>query len=114
VEDAFVSADLSYFYQVLEGTNAGATGSGSVEFDAEAAPNDSGLWSLGFEIDVPAGTTKLRFAFDNRLTAQATTNLSSAFIAKKLIDGIKITIPEPSAAMLLLLGFFALAVGNRR
>ena len=110
-----MSADLSYTWQVLEGLDAGASDSGSVEFEAEAAPNDSGNWSLAFEVDLPDGTTKLSFEFENRLTAQATTDLSSASIGKKVFEGIQITVvPEPAAVALLLIGLGTLAIWRRR
>ena len=99
---AVVSAELNWFWQVLEGPSAGASGNGSVMFDANA--NDSGIWQLMFEDEIPQGTTKLRFEFDNRLRGFAPDNLSSAIIAKKQIPGIKVLVPEPASLALTLLG----------
>ncbi len=101
---AVVRAEVDYFWQVLEGSSAGASGMGSVEFSDSAAPNDSGLWELAFTIDIPDGATKVRFEYDNRLTANADNSSSGAFIAKKLVQGITVTIPEPGSLMLVLLG----------
>ena len=112
--ESSVMAEVTYFWQVLEGTNPGASGSGSVMFDSSAAPNNSGIWDLEFTADIPTGATKVRFEFDNRLTATANTELSAAFIAKKLIDGITVqpVVPEPSSALLWVVGVLMLL--NRR
>ena len=82
------------------------TGSDVVRF--EAFPDSAGDWGLAFTADIPDGATKVRFEFDNRLTARAVDADSLAFIAKKQIPGIRITVPEPSAAALLCLGLLGL------
>lgn len=93
--EALVRATVAYFFQILEGPAAGQTGSGIETFEDSASPNVSGLWEISFSIPMPAGTTKVRFEYDNRLTAEASVNLSTAYIAKKLIDGVIIVVPEP-------------------
>jgi hypothetical protein len=114
IGDAIVSAEVDYFFQILEGDSAGMAGTGSASFQAEAAPSDSGLWTIAVNVEMPANTTKVRFEFDNRLTAQAFTDISSAFIAKKLVKGVTITIPEPTSAFLWLIGLSLLAMRTRR
>jgi hypothetical protein len=113
-DDAIVTATVDYFFEVLDGPNAGATGMGMEMFEMIAAPSNAGSWSLDFDIDVPDGATQVYFEFENRVMADAHVDLSSAFIAKKVVEGIKITVPEPSAAFLLLLGCFAAAIPRPR
>lgn len=113
-EEATVTATVNYFYQVLEGTNVGATDSGTVSFSSSASPNDSGKWQLDFSFAFPEGSTKVRFEFDNQLVARATTDLSTAYIAKKALPGIRITVPEPSAIGLGLLGLLSLGFAVRQ
>ena len=113
LNDSFVSSTVSYDYEILEGANVGMTGSGMEVFSAAAAPNSSGTGMLNLDIDFPNGATKIRVEFDNSVTAEATTDLSSAFIAKKVNQGIIITVPEPSA-ILLLLGCIGVVVLRRR
>lgn len=108
ISSTHVSAELDYFWQVLEGASAGVTGSDVVRF--EAFPDSSGKWNLDFSAALPAGATKVRFEFDNRVTARAIDNNSLAFIAKKQIE-IKI-VPEPASWSLL--GLALLAVMARR
>ncbi len=113
-QDAIVSATVDYFYQVLDGPSAGLTGSGMRMFEDVASPSDAGIWSLGFMIPLPAGTTKVRFEYDNRLTARAFADLSSAYIAKKLIDGVSITVPEPASSAVVSTMLLALLARPRR
>ncbi len=96
---SFVKAEMNWFWQVLEGPGAGMTASGTEVFQGD--PNDSGTWALNMMSALPAGTTKVRFEFDNRLTGFAEDDLSLAFIAKKTIPGIKINVPEPASALIL-------------
>jgi hypothetical protein len=107
-----VQATVDYTFDVLNGPNAGAGGSGSVTFEAMA--DDFGLWELTFDIDIPDGATQIRFAFENRVTANAASDLSAAFIAKKRVEGIEImVVPEPSGALLLLMGLLTVAMRRR-
>lgn len=107
-----VQATLNYFWTVIAGNNAGFSGNGNATFTRTAGPLASGPWSLNFHIDVP-GATKVRLTFDNTLTAIADAG-GVAFIAKKQIPGIMITVPEPSsAAITSLLGAVVLMVSRR-
>lgn len=113
-----VTASLNYFWQVLEGNNAGFSGNGTASFSRVfpgGALPDAGPWGLNFQIPVP-GATKVRLTFDNTLTATVTGAAvnGGALIAKKQIPGIMITVPEPStAALTSLLGAVVLMVSRR-
>lgn len=118
--NGFAKAELNYFFEILEvnGAPVGSpiTGNGTQLFDTSAGPN-SGIWDLGFDLDLGAvapGATKVRFEFDNRLIAQAPDALSLAFIAKKQIPGIRITVPEPSSVFGMLVGLGLMLVRRGR
>jgi hypothetical protein len=82
-------------------------------------------WSLDIDYDVNAalaeaeveykvGATKLKVAINNTLGAISETS-SIAFIAKKefMIDGETVPFPEPTTALLALLGLMGVTLGRR-
>lgn len=66
-------------------------------------------------IDFENGATKLNVTLDNTLTANSVDG-SSAFIKKKDFDGLVVTsnVPEPTAALLLVLACLPFATTSRR
>ncbi|MHC5076040.1 MAG: PEP-CTERM sorting domain-containing protein [Planctomycetota bacterium] len=92
--------------RTIDGSMTGQLWSGSLDIDLTQILRDN-------EID-EGFATLIDFAMDNTLTAESTTG-SSAFIAKKQTDGLKITaeiIPEP--ATIALLGFGSLIALRRK
>ncbi|MCA9185469.1 MAG: PEP-CTERM sorting domain-containing protein [Pirellulaceae bacterium] len=121
--NAFVKAELDYFYEVLEvnGSPVGSpiTGNGKMVFDDTSPANDSGNWELGFYVPLDGaakGATKVRFEFDNRVIAQADNDASLAFIAKKQISGVQVEpiVPEPATVGMFLLGLIGLVQATRK
>jgi len=125
VGDGNVEANIAYFWQILEVDNIPVTpisGSGTTDFMSSTAGTGS-LWSLDFSLDLAAklvgagmtGTiTKANFKFDNTLTATAADDLSVAFIKKKQIGGVRITVPEPAGLFSALIGLVGLLGFRRR
>lgn len=138
---AEVSVGAAFFWTILEIDNVPVniptqtdnmtftTGAGP--FGGEyASPGDDGtavIWEGDAFIDVAdylasnnieGFATKVRLRFDNTLTAAAD-QLSNAFIKKKEIGGVIITvetnvIPEPSSAVIASLAVLGAAFGMRR
>jgi hypothetical protein len=108
--NSFVSAQVDWSWQVMEGQSAGATGSGTESFSAFA--NNSGSWELSFSEQIPDGTTALFWQFTNRLGAAGLSGTTS--IAKVTTGGIEIALPEPAAGILFGLGALILLVSRRR
>lgn len=111
---ANVSATVNYFWEVLSGASAGASGNDTIVFSDSATPNATDDWEIEFEFDLPAGTECVRFEFDNRLSAQALDGASAAFISKKQFPGITVTVPEPSAGLIGMICSMALFAFRRR
>ncbi len=129
--DGNVTAAISYFWQIVEVDDTPVdpiSGNGNGSFNTSTAGTGE-LWSLGFNIDLAAELaaaeaaagqdfgdriTMVNFRFDNTLTATAADALSIAFIKKKQTSGIRITVPEPSTFLPLLLMSSALLARFRR
>ncbi|MCA9185468.1 MAG: PEP-CTERM sorting domain-containing protein [Pirellulaceae bacterium] len=118
--NANVKAEVNWFFEVLELNGAAPpvpmTGNGTSSTAHGTPPNQSGIWNLGTSVGIPAGATKVRFEFDNRLTGQAVNDLSLAFIAKKQIGGIKVEtmVPEPASVAMILFGLIPVISRLRR
>ena len=63
--------------------------------------------------NIMGNATKIEFSVDNTLTAAAA-NGGSAFIAKKDFNGVTITVPEPSSAIVAFLGLLSLGLIRRK
>ncbi|MEM9175242.1 MAG: PEP-CTERM sorting domain-containing protein [Myxococcota bacterium] len=101
---------------VMTFTNGGA-------WDTSSEPNGAQIWSGGLDLDIDAvianagqvgRATLVELSIANTLTAEAQ-NGAQAFIEKKDIDGLAITVvPEPGTALLMLLGLGGLSAAGRR
>lgn len=121
---AVASVSANVFWDVLEINNVPVGQSISGNDTLTFSPSN-GLYVLGttatediwigeLNLDVPVGTTKVRFTMDNTL-ATAASDSGTAFIAKK--DGdirIEILVPEPATASLGLLGVAGVILAARR
>lgn len=119
-----VQASIAYFWDILEVDHSPispVSGSGSTSFQS-TTNTSGGLWDIGFNVDLNAsladagmsGTvTKVKFTFDNTLTASADDASSVAFIKKKQFGGVQISVPEPAGIFTGLIGMVGL-LGLRR
>ena len=110
---SFVEAEVNFFWEVMQGASAGASGSGTRTFNDLGAPTAAGDWDLNFSVGLPADATEVLFRFDLTQTAQATDGTASV-IGPQMVEGVTIAVPEPSCAGLLLLAVVGLMAWQRR
>jgi hypothetical protein len=128
-----VTLSAPYFVSIIEVNNAPTPGgplniNGNFSFTPQAAfalPTDAGnsvIWSGSAFINLDAAllanniagsATKILFSFDNALFAQSEPG-TVAFIKKKALDGLSITVVIPEPASLSLLAGLSLLTRRRR
>jgi len=114
-----VDVFVPYFWDIIgvDGNLASISGQG-------VAPmvTNGPLWSVDLSINLAQALadeglsgdiTKVKFNFDNNLSASVLDDGSFAFIKKKRLGGVTVSVPEPGNMMPLLIGMLAL-LGIRR
>ena len=116
---ATLFASVRWSVNYVDGVQLAAPLSGSSELaftpsNSYSLPDTGGLWDGHLIVDVAqflqdqgvsGFATEVEFVLDNTLTAAAAEG-GSAFLAKKDFAGVTVTIPEPTASWLVLLGTF--------
>lgn len=128
VTEGIVGASVPYFWEINQVDGVAIlpiTGSGIDSFSSSTP--GTGIWSLDFAIDLTAELaaheaingevgdfiTKATVVFDNGVSADGT-NGGTAFIKKKRIGGLTVTVvPEPGTLVGLIVGVVAIAMRRR-